>query len=70
MTQINKATLYRRLSAGVMTSVALSVLQLTGLVLLTAMKSSLLLKPVAGIRRDCLERHGLIVSAEAVLAFN
>ena len=70
MTQISKTTLHRRLSAGLMFSVARSVLQMTGLAVLMTMKPSLLMEPAAGTRKDAFERYGLIVSPEALLAFN
>jgi hypothetical protein len=46
------------------------VLQMTGLAVLMTMKPSLLMEPAAGMRKDSLERHGLIVLPEALLASN
>ena len=70
MSQTSKATLYRWLSAGLMSSVMPGVLQMTGLAVLMTMKPSLLMEPAAGMRKDAFERHGLIVLPEALLASN
>jgi hypothetical protein len=63
MTPVNQTREYQLRSAGVVSVIALTVRQSMNLAVPTAMKSSLLLKPVAGMHRRSSGRHSLNMPA-------